>query len=193
MRIAMTPALVAEMNQVATQVAAAYCRRCWWADSNDLIQEAWAHAIMPALRTYSPEHAGDDGLRGYIARACLHVMGKHIFRTRRPASCSRSVMPSIRAVPIDEISSMHDPAPLPDELVDRKRWVEDARRAIDRALSSTPNASLAEDLIRKDVSAGDAADLYNLPRTRVYRMRTRAAAELASSRGVRAAYAAISR
>lgn len=68
------------IDEVANKVAKIYARRCWWADFEDLRQEAYV-AALEASATYTAEKGE---AKPYLWKACACTLAKYLWRESSP-------------------------------------------------------------------------------------------------------------
>ena len=69
-----------DILKLSSEVAWKYKRRCWWANLDDLKQQA-SMAICEAENTYDPE-IGDFG--GYAYKACQYAISRYLWCSGKP-------------------------------------------------------------------------------------------------------------
>ena len=85
-----TPALLtvertAVISKVVEEVAGYYCKKVWWADKLDLMQEAWLLVLAQLQKKPVP----DEWLRGTVARVASRRMAQHLWELTSPATGAR--------------------------------------------------------------------------------------------------------
>jgi len=100
-----------EMQSVVEQVAGSYARRCWWAELDDLKQEAWG-AVLSAEKSWQPARGP---LRPYIYRAAALALRRWTLNNSSPVSAPwrdvnglrgllRAPVEEVAGVPVDVVS-----------------------------------------------------------------------------------------
>lgn len=74
---------IEDIRVIATRVAKRYGRRCWWAEVDEMVQEA-SVAIIQALRTFDPEVGVP--VEGYCHRAAIFAVKHYLWRMSAPVS-----------------------------------------------------------------------------------------------------------
>jgi hypothetical protein len=72
-----------EKDRLARLAARRYKRRCWWADEDDLKQEAW-RAILGASRTFDPTRGTPLG--AYLWASCMRWLRGVVLKASAPVS-----------------------------------------------------------------------------------------------------------
>lgn len=143
----MTVAL-AEIEKVSLRVARFYARRCWWADLDDLKQEARTTALLCAA---SPTYDPTRRFSSYAEQAIRRKLGQWLLH-QAPVSAgfnNGSKLANMERAPVsDDI-----PAEVSDEHA-RTAWVAQVQKAILRALRTSLPTDTA--LIARDVLVGGA-------------------------------------
>lgn len=82
----MTPVeRTAAISKVIEEVSAAYCRRVWWADQIDLMQDAWVEVLSSLERKPVP----DEWLKGTVYRICSRRISQYLWEQSSPATGRR--------------------------------------------------------------------------------------------------------
>lgn len=123
----------AALGEVVSEVVSAYAKKCWWADVNDLRQEAWI-AVMESRATWDP---AKGSIKPYASVAARRAVGTFLVRASAPVSASwheRHALYGLQRAPAEEIEARLDRHPaLPrggapsdrgwaDEVLDDRRW-----------------------------------------------------------------------
>lgn len=98
-----------EIERVARQVARKYARRVWWADEDDLMQEA-REACVRASRTW--DSTVGVSLEAYLWRAAMLTLRKWCWRQSSPVSGG---MHDPRAHRMGQRTQVHEDTPAADE------------------------------------------------------------------------------
>lgn len=88
-RRAAAPRLAAErtavISKVIEEVSGTYCKKVWWADRLELMQEAWITVLHALERKPVPE----EWLRGTVARISSRRMAQFLWECTSPATGAR--------------------------------------------------------------------------------------------------------
>lgn len=114
---------------VAAKVARRYARRVWWADADDLQQEATT-AALKAETTWDP--APGVPLEAYVWRACALHLRTYLWRQSSPVTETWHRLSTLRGVHRATLDELQDHATEKDtfDLVREKQWVESVREQL---------------------------------------------------------------
>lgn len=103
------------ISQVIEEVSGYYCRRVWWADKLELMQEAWV-AVLAALDRKMPPA---EYLRGTVARIANRRMAQYLWECSAPVTGTRGHrrLAPFRRASADPLTSMASGA-APDERIE---------------------------------------------------------------------------
>lgn len=73
-----------QIGEALERVARWYARRCWWADPEDLLQEAWLVALG-----CNRDDLTDDQFVGYVHNAAARHLRRYCWRWSRPVSANK--------------------------------------------------------------------------------------------------------
>lgn len=128
----MTPTeRTAAISKVIEEVAGAYCRRVWWADKVDLMQEAWLEVLSSLERKAVP----DEWLKGTVYRIASRRVAQYLWESSSPATGARGgkQFQGLRRAGSLALSSRAGDGPAPDARVreaEAQHAVEEAREAL---------------------------------------------------------------
>jgi len=122
----MTCAEMAQMEKLANASARRYKALCWWADVEDMRQEAY-YAMLRAHRTFDPNEGVPLG--AYLWAACVRWLRGYLWKNSSPVSASWDKL--------DELAGLHR-APLtavanlaadstPERMVGQAEWRQQVR------------------------------------------------------------------
>jgi RNA polymerase sigma factor (sigma-70 family) len=77
----------AEIVRLAHQIAASYCRKVWWAEADDLQQEAVV-AIYKALKTFDPDRGVPKDR--YAHQVARRAVSRYLVKQSSPVTASKS-------------------------------------------------------------------------------------------------------
>lgn len=111
---------------VARKVAARYKARCWWADKDDLVQEAtWA--VLNAQQRFDPDKGSWEG---YAWRAAMQWLRGVVWKASAPVSASFHKLTELEGLvraPVDDALHKVSPELPPDEAYENEAWRADVR------------------------------------------------------------------
>ena len=201
----------------ARKIARRYARRCSWVDAEDAEQEAWAFAILPALRSFDPEKVRapsvEEGLRRYVQRAIARWLRGYVWERSKAVSFSShdlrrdgAALEELRGVAswsLDALSSerdvdqvpgtlraLSDPTPAPDAALADLRWRQEAEAAIEDALADleASDAFRAKQMLSGESRPAEVAAETGRRVGSVYSLRDAAYVRIASSPAVHEAW-----
>lgn len=88
------------LKAVVVEAVKRYSRRCWWADQEEMKQEAWLVALS-ASRTFKAETWGDShvaGLYWYAWRAVVIQLRNYLWRQSAPVHAPQRKLPELAGV-----------------------------------------------------------------------------------------------
>lgn len=158
-------------KQVARKVANHYARKCWWAEFDDLYQEARI-ACLQAERCWS-EEVGVP-LDAYCWVCAKRAVSRWCLRNSSIASASWRDVGELANHRREQLhDSNPDLAPWAEQLLHDKRWRESVRGQVMAVLRNGGLRSLDRRLALEMLVAGyttkEVAEAYALPSTRVSR------------------------
>jgi len=112
--------LILQVEDVAVKAAARYARRCFWADREELAQEARC-AALKAHTTWDP--AVGVPFEAYAWRACILHLRRFLWKNSSPVSESYHQLANLRGVHRAELTeTLLDEGTAPDVVVEERRW-----------------------------------------------------------------------
>lgn len=120
-------------DAVAGRAARWYKRRCWWAEEEDLRQEAW-RACVQASRTFDPERGTPE--EAYLWYAAVYAVRLYVLRQSAPVSAAKNRAQELRGVmraPLERVRTAAAPVEPADEAairIQRERAVAGRVRAL---------------------------------------------------------------
>lgn len=158
-------------SRVAGQVAATYCRRCPWADQQDLEQEAWA-AMLEARGRFDPTRCD---LGGYLYGAAQRAVHRAAWRQGSPLSVSQHRVDTAQvfahrraAVPADEMQQTTYVVAV-EETLDRARARERIASVVGDLLAADREADAVMAVISGEATSSEAAAAYGVALPWLYR------------------------
>ena len=159
----------ATIDDVALKAAARYARRCWWADREDLEQEARVVALR-AAQTWDP--AVGVPFAPYAWRACVLSLRAYLWRQSSPVSETDHRLGDLRGVHAAPLSKAEciPSGDRADEALDRARARSKARRLIRLTVqrAAGPHAHLAAAVLLRKQRPRDVARDANVDVLVVY-------------------------
>ncbi len=168
-----------QLDRVAKKVSHFYARRCWWADPNDLLQEARL-AVERAKRTFDPTR----GDLGYFYRAAKLAVANSLWRDSSPVSGDvyrpKGLEGKHRVELTERVEELAlDPPtfridlkmgpPSPELTVDTVRWrVRLQIRVRELLEDNTDTLTLAYPVLVEDQKPAEVAKREGVPVRRVY-------------------------
>lgn len=152
-----------EMASIARRAAARYARRCWWADKQELEQEAWV-AMLRARKTFDPQVGVPFG--GYAWRAVVVSLSSYLWRQSAPVSAGDrdlEELAGIHRAPLEAAANVAQALDV-EELVDCVRRARLVRDVIDlhdedgHARAVLLGERRPQEVARE--SAGDVSQVY---------------------------------
>lgn len=158
-----------DVHRICQAAAAHYARRCWWAEVDDLRQEAYLAALR-AQRTFQ----ANVGVvaEAYVWRAVVLALAKYLWNQSSPVSGGSQnpkLLKTQQRASGDELDWLLSIAPPVDEQVDELRWREAVHARVD-ALLRTPEHVLAARVVVDEMQAADVARETGLPVLRIYKL-----------------------
>lgn len=134
-RRAALPSMAAErtaiISKVIEEVSGTYCKKVWWADRLELMQEAWLIVLQALERKPVP----DEWLRGTVARIASRRMAQFLWECTSPATGARGGRHFQGVKRASELELEHCPTglPAPDARIveaEAEHGIEQAREAL---------------------------------------------------------------
>jgi len=169
-----------DVNSVAARAAKIYARRCWWAEEDDLRQEALA--VAHASRRTFDERVGVP-FSAYAWRACVLHLARYLWRNGAPVSAPDHRLRELRGAHRSSLSEYVDLGPNVGALIDDHRWHLRVREQLTFLLQQHGEGDArvaSRTLLDEEKAAAVAAD-EGIPVTRVYRIAARAKRLLAAN------------
>ncbi len=115
------------ISKVVEEVAGSYCRKVWWADKLELMQEAW----MVVLAQLQKKPVPDEWLKGTVARIASRRMAQYLWELTSPATGARGGRHFQGVKRASELELMQQPAnvPAPDARIVEVEAAEGVRQA----------------------------------------------------------------
>ncbi len=155
-----------EVLRIAKAVARRYANRCWWADVDDMTNEA-SVAVLTAKRTWDPEVGVP--FDGYAARAAALHLRTYLWRVSSPVSGGiHDPKKNIAGVHAGEFSEEHHGVPVdqdPGLKLDEVNWLLKVRRRIRALARDGRDGELASEVLVRgrrpmDVIAETGRDVH---------------------------------
>lgn len=169
-------------QRVVDEVARSYRRRCWWADVEDLRQEAFLE-----LAKSLPKRDRSQALAPWVRTIAMRAMRNLLWRASTPCSApqhpeahhvevlrtqQRAAPPPEGApVPVDgpDPQLVAEDHPSAEALVMGKRYVLHLRAELHRVLLRNEHGHLALEVLLYDASAPEVAEREGVEVTKVHR------------------------
>ena len=165
------------LDDVAERVARKYARKCWWADIDDLRQEA---RLACTLAERNWENEVGVPLDAYAWLCAWRSVGRWLLKNSSIASAgwhSVGELANLCSVPVDEEAC--DLAPWADAVLDDKRWREGVREHVLALLAwggmSHTDQRLALEVLVQGRTPSEVALSKAVPVAQVNKARRRAA------------------
>lgn len=187
---------VSELQEIAQRVARRYCRKVWWANEDDLIQECW-HAFAQAANSYRPNKR--TPFAGYAQRAAYRWVSGYLWQQSSPVKCSdRTKAKDLQRAPIPDMG--HDEGTVSNEArwamsiepdmearMDQERLEVDMEDHVWHAIANVAiDYHLLLDLLNKDVKRRDAAEQLGVPVSHISKLMAEARTQIYEDRDLRA-------
>lgn len=160
-----TIATPAEVLRIARRAAQGYARKCWWADVDDLTQEA-AAAVVKAQTTFDPNRG--TPFKAYALRAAEYALQPYIWGESSPVSGSFGAKLSGALAGLYRAGEVDPETPSNAESAEvaltTRSWSESVR-ALVRALDPT---GLARDVLLYEQKSAEVAAARGVPVDEVY-------------------------
>lgn len=156
------------ITRICHAAAARYARQCWWADPDDLRQEAHL-AALHAQRTYQP--AVRVPLEAYVWRAVILALKRYLWRESSPVCGGGHDPHRLRTqhrASLDAIDALRVNYEDADEALADAHWRASVREEFERLLATTPKAALARRVVLDGLEPCEAIALEGVDRLRVY-------------------------
>lgn len=163
------------MHKVARSVARRMARKCWWADVEDLQQEALLE-MLKARPRFDPRVGVP--LEAFLRKAAYDAVGRALLKSSAPVSASWHKMKELvglhrAAVDINEA----DLQPWADTVLAQKEWTVRTRKRLakilQRHMEETDAAMVLRVVLNEEAPKKVAADNSVAP-ARVYALRRKA-------------------
>jgi DNA-directed RNA polymerase specialized sigma24 family protein len=166
-----------DLQGVASRAAARYARRVFWADPEDLKQEAMVAALTAAKRSFDPSCGVP--LEAYAWRACMLHLRAYCWRQSSPVSETDHELHNLRGVhrlSLDKAGTEHlsTGEAFLDDQVSSKMLNDLIREQIDYLFDKSPHAGVARRVLIDEMPARHVAEEFSLPVVQVYRIARRA-------------------
>ena len=161
-----------ELTEVVRRVASRYQARCWWADLDDLKQEAWV-AVLEAKETWDPNFGVP--LHGYVWRAASRRLGNYLWEQSVPVSAWKRHGNLLRGVKRASVEVLdHVEADPPGEAERVEQWWEDLSWEVAKVVRAGHNGDVAERILLGREKPADIAEELQWPVHRLWRATHRA-------------------
>jgi hypothetical protein len=119
------------ISKVIEEVSGAYCKKVWWADRLELMQETWTVVLEALARKPIP----DEWLRGTVARIASRRMAQFLWELTCPATGARGGrhFEGVKRASELELEQQAAGVPAPDARLveaEAEHGVEEARAAL---------------------------------------------------------------
>lgn len=176
-----------DFAKIADQVARRYAAKCWWADLNDLRQEAWV-AVLEAEQTWRPD--GGASRATYAHRAAVLRLRDYLWRASKPVTGPRGRgerLRGLRAAP-DAVLTWHE-APDPLEVERAERWWAELRELVTAVVLHDRHGKIAARALLGPETAIEIARDIGRSTSLVYERSRQARRRIAEDAELRRAYA----
>jgi DNA-directed RNA polymerase specialized sigma24 family protein len=163
------------MEAIARSVARRYGRQCWWADRDDLMQEACL-AVLAASAFFDPRVGVPRS--AYLRRAARLAVGKFLWRESSPVHAPYGAAAGLFRAEVTE--ALADDGGTPDEEAHRERWFARVQARLHELASGDPAVALGLEVILLEIPLSEYARRSGLTWREVFNCR-RAAWRAAAS------------
>lgn len=117
----------AVISKVVEEVAGSYCKKVWWADKLDLMQEAWLLVLAQLQKKPVP----DEWLRGTVFRIASRRMAQYLWECTSPATGARGGrhFQGVKRASTLELEQQPACVPAPDARIVESEATEGVRQA----------------------------------------------------------------
>ena len=131
-----------EIQQLAMSVARRYKRKCWWADVDDLTNEA-AAAVVKALPNWDPEVGVP--VEGYVWRAAAFACKHWLWKNTAPVNASSHSAKNLKGIHRVGLREIRDQASGCDPYREYSdlEWRARVKAHLEELIASTPDGDLA--------------------------------------------------
>jgi DNA-directed RNA polymerase specialized sigma24 family protein len=151
------------MESVVQSVARGYCRRSWWAERDDVEQEARL-AVLDARPHWDPRVGVP--LSAYLRKAVRRTVGRYLWALSSPVKARYGEGAGLHRAPVEDVFA--DPRPAPDEEADRERWHARVLARLYEIASSDPCAGIGLEVMLLEIPVREYAARTGLTRREVY-------------------------
>lgn len=147
-------------EQIATSVAKRYKRRCWWADLEDLINEAYA-AVLSAKEKADSTRPWEP----YAYTAAMHAVRSYLWQNTSPVNETCKKVDNLRGAHRAELTEdIELQRPSAYELLTRHQWLQRVKQRLEELSVVVPDGNDALDFIldedKRAADYGDPAIVY---------------------------------
>jgi DNA-directed RNA polymerase specialized sigma subunit len=136
------------VDSIALTMAKRYKRRCWWADLDDMTQEART-ALLEALRTADPQSSVP--VDGYLWRVAAFRIRAFLWKNSAPVNAPWHKMTELRGVHRAELSPLiEDDSISAPKTIDERQWRERVRARLADLASRVEDGFLAKALLLEE-------------------------------------------
>ena len=176
-----------ELAEVVKRVAARYRAKCWWADLDDLQQEAWV-AVLEAQQTWDPNRGVP--LHAYAWQSASRRIGNYLWEQSTPVSVTRNHGKKLRGVTQVHKSRWNSrgavipdavryvianiEADIPGETERVEQWWEDLSQEVAKVVRAGHNGDAAARVLLDREKHKDVAQELRWPVTKLWRATHRA-------------------
>jgi hypothetical protein len=147
-----------ERDRIVSKVAAAYARKCWWADPDDLVQVG-REAALRAARTFDPRVGVPE--TAYLRRSVAFAIRGWLWHESAPVSGgTQDQRRGLHRAPIEDEDGPLIPCgvPSPEELAEEKRYIEALRARMEEACAYDPHARSGLRSLLRDVYPAESGE-----------------------------------
>lgn len=152
-----------ELREVAKRVAMRYALRVWWADREEMEQEAWV-AILEAARTWKPD--GGASLRYYVERAAVLRVRRFLWKMSAPVSGPVRNPEKLRGLHRAPLEAAPES---PDDGIEEQMWWNQLTERMKEVIESGSHAVIVAKVLLEGVRPRHLAAETGVPVHRIWR------------------------
>lgn len=171
-----------EVMRMARRAARRYARRCWWADEEDLVQEATTaalHATRPD-GPFDPECGVPVG--AYVWRTCILHLRAYLWRQSSPVSETGHKLATLHGVHHTELTETSATTDIDAfVLLSEKEWTEKVRAQLDYLFDKDVKGKLVARVLLDEEKPEYVAHEAGVPVQDLYRLTKKAKRSIADN------------
>lgn len=159
------------------QLASIFAARCFWAEFEDLYQQAW-NIALDALENYDPSRLGPErtSLGGYLWNAITFGLQAYLWRESAPVSGQK--LDGLRRADVEELDAaatlaLLEPAGSLEEMLTRARREQEVWGTVQRLVEQRPDLALGFAPFVEEAPPREVAAAAQVERREVYQAQAR--------------------